>query len=154
TPSLESIQNVANKRYQEIKLTKRTGNAFLPGIKILDIRSCSMDGALSAPMLEIIRQHLERKQQVLLFLNRRGYAPVMMCHDCGWFAKLPRCNIQMTYHIHINNLCCQHSQHMEKLPHKCPERANIKIIEIGHGTQRLTETLEKNCPEARIIRID
>ena len=154
TPSLESIQNVVNKRYQEIKLTKRTGNAFLPEINILDIRSCSMDGALSGPVLEVIRQHIERKQQVLLFLNRRGYAPVMMCHDCGWIAKCPRCNIQMTYHKHINKLCCHHCQHQEKLTDTCPECSNKKIIEIGHGTQRLTETLEKNFPEAKIIRID
>lgn len=154
TPSLESIQNVANERYQEIKLTKRTGNAFLPEINILDIRSCSMDGAFSVPMLEVIRRHLEKKQQILLFLNRRGYAPVMMCHDCGWIAKCPRCNIQMTYHKHINKLCCHHCQHQEKLPDTCPECTNKKIIEIGYGTQRLTETLEKNFPEAKIIRID
>jgi len=154
TPSLESIQNVTNKRYQEIKLTKRTGTALLPDINILDIRSCSMDGALSRPLLEIIQHHLRQNRQVLLFLNRRGYAPVMMCHDCGWIAKCPRCNIQMTYHKHINKLCCHHCQHQEKIPGTCPECSNQKIIEIGHGTQRLTETLEKNFPEAKIIRID
>ena len=154
TPSLESIQNVVNRRYQEIKLTKRAGNALLPEINILDIRSCTMDGALSTPLLEIIRQHLEKKQQVLLFLNRRGYAPVMMCHQCGWIAKCPRCNVQMTYHKHINKLYCHHCQHQEKMIKNCPECSNQNIIEIGHGTQRLTETLENNFPHANIMRID
>ena len=154
TPSLESIQNVVNKRYREIKLTKRTGNAFLPKINILDIRRCPMDGALSKPLLEIIHQHLEKDQQILLFLNRRGYAPVMMCHNCGWIVKCPRCNIQMTYHKHINKLCCHHCQHQDRLIKKCPECSNQKIIEIGHGTQRLTETLENNFPNAKIMRID
>jgi primosomal protein N' (replication factor Y) len=154
TPSLESLQNVADKRYQPLTLTKRTGTALLPDINILDIRRCAMDGALSMPLMDIMRRHLEKKQQVLLFLNRRGYAPVMMCHDCGWIAKCPRCNIQMTCHKHIHKLCCHHCQHQEKIPAACPQCSNRKIIEIGHGTQRLTETLEKNFPDAKIMRID
>jgi primosomal protein N' (replication factor Y) len=113
-----------------------------------------MDGALSIPLLESIRNTLDQQQQVLLFLNRRGYAPVMLCHNCGWIAKCPRCNIQMTYHKRINKLCCHHCQHQEKKIENCPGCSEQKIIEIGHGTQRLTETLENNFPDARIMRID
>ena len=117
-------------------------------------RQSRMDGAISVSLLEKIREHLDKKQQVLLFLNRRGYAPVIMCHDCGWVCKCHRCNIQMTYHKHIDRLCCHHCQHSEKPVHTCGACSSEKIIEIGHGTQRLSETLEKNFPDAKVIRID
>ena len=154
TPSLESVFNVINNRYQEIKLVKRTGNAPPPAIKVLDIRGSRMDGAVSVSLLAKIREHLDKKQQVLLFLNRRGYAPVIMCHDCGWVCKCNRCDIQMTYHKHIDRLCCHHCQHSEKPVHTCTACGSEKIIEIGHGTQRLGETLEKNFPDAKVLRID
>ena len=154
TPSLESVYNVSNNRYHEIKLDKRTTNVALPTINILDMRGSRIDGAVSETLLGKIREHLDRKQQVLLFLNRRGYAPVIMCHDCGWVCKCPRCDIQMTYHKHIDRLCCHHCQHNEKAVHQCAQCGSEKIIEIGYGTQRLGETLEKNFPGARILRID
>lgn len=154
TPSLESLFNVHKNRYKEINLTQRAGNAQMPDINILDVRDNKLDGALSKSLLEIIRQHLDKKQQVLLFLNRRGYAPVMMCHHCGWISKCPRCNIQMTFHKTITRLCCHHCGHQEKIPSKCPECNGEKIIEIGHGTQRIMETLEANFPDAKILRVD
>jgi primosomal protein N' (replication factor Y) (superfamily II helicase) len=154
TPSLESVYNVINNRYREIKLVQRTSNATLPAINIIDIRGCRMDGAISNSLLEKIKEHLDKKQQVLLFLNRRGYAPVIMCHDCGWICKCQRCDIQMTYHKHIDRLCCHHCQHSEKPVHKCGVCNSSNVIEIGHGTQRLSETLEKNFPGAKVSRID
>ena len=154
TPSMESLQNAATGRYQELKLTRRVGSAKLPRINILDIRANKMHGAVSQHLLEAIQHCINQKQQVLLFLNRRGYAPVMMCHDCGWVFKCPRCNIQMTYHKHNNKLCCHHCGHVEKLMNNCHECTGGKIIEIGHGTQRLTETLGEILPSANILRID
>ena len=154
TPSLESVYNVIHNRYREIKLSQRTSNIPPPAIKVLDIRGSRMDGAISVSLLAKIREHVDKKQQVLLFLNRRGYAPVIMCHDCGWICKCHRCDIQMTYHKHIDRLCCHHCQHSEKPVHACAGCGSQKVIEIGHGTQRLSETLEKNFPAAKVLRID
>ena len=154
TPSLESVFNVNNNRYREVKLIQRTSNAVLPTINILDIRGSRMDGAISVQLLGKIREHLDNNKQALLFLNRRGYAPVIMCHDCGWICKCHRCNIQMTFHKHIDRLCCHHCQHSEKPVHTCGACNSDKVIEIGHGTQRLSETLERNFPDAKVLRID
>ena len=154
TPALESILNVSRGRYRELHLPERAGNASMPVIKIVDLRNCRMDGAISMPLLEAIRDRLDKKEQVLLFLNRRGYAPVLMCHDCGWVYKCPRCDIQMTYHKHKDKLCCHHCAHEEKRRNNCPGCDGSNIAEIGHGTQRLTETLAGQFPRARILRID
>jgi primosomal protein N' (replication factor Y) len=154
TPSLESILNVSRNRYLELHLPERAGNASMPDIKIIDLRNCRMDGAVSLPLLEAVRNRLEKKEQVLLFLNRRGYAPVLMCHECGWVYKCPRCDIQMTYHKHKGKLCCHHCAHEENRRHNCPGCDGSNIAEIGHGTQRLTETLAGQFPGARILRID
>ncbi|MGH8120290.1 MAG: replication restart helicase PriA [Gammaproteobacteria bacterium] len=105
-------------------------------------------------MLDAIRKRLAKKEQVLLFLNRRGYAPVLMCHDCGWVCKCPRCDIQMTYHKHKHKVCCHHCGHDEIRKDDCPECHGKNIAEIGHGTQRLTETLARHFTGAGILRID
>ena len=154
TPSMESLQNVATGKYRELKLARRAGAASLPEVHILDIRGSRMHGALSLHLLESIRHCVDKNQQVLLFLNRRGYAPVMICHDCGWLFRCPRCDIKMTYHKHAGKLCCHHCGHQETLPGSCPGCGGGTILEIGHGTQRLTETLAENFPGVNILRID
>ena len=154
TPALESILNVTRDKYREIHLPQRTGNAGLPHMHIIDLRKCHMDGALSLPLLDAIRARLDKKEQVLLFLNRRGYAPVLMCHDCGWVSKCPRCDMHMTYHKHNHKLCCHHCGREERRNDNCPECKSSKIAEIGHGTQRLTESLTGHFPGAGILRID
>lgn len=154
TPSMESVYNTRNERYHEIRLTRRTGSAGLPDIHLLDIRGSRMDGALSQGMLQSIHEHLQRRQQILLFLNRRGYAPLVMCHDCGWISKCPRCDRQMTWHKPSNRLRCHHCEHQEKRMDVCSQCHSSSILDIGHGTQRLLETLEKNFPDAAIARID
>lgn len=154
TPSMESVFNARNRRYHEIRLTRRAGSAGLPHIQVLDMRGSRMDGALSGSMLQTIHEHLQRRQQVLLFLNRRGYAPLIMCHDCGWISKCPRCDRQMTYHKHSNRLWCHHCEHQEKRMTVCGQCNGNNILEIGHGTQRVLETLEKNFPDAVIARLD
>ncbi len=154
TPSLETACNVSRSRYQELRLMKRAGDASLPEIRLQDLRGARMTGALTTPVLDSISDCLRKKQQVLLFLNRRGYAPVLLCHDCGWVAKCPRCETHMTLHKHINKLCCHHCLHQEKIATSCPQCSSGKILEIGHGTQRLAETLTNIFPDARIARID
>lgn len=154
TPSMESLENARTDRYRELTLHERAGNARLPHIDIIDMRGCRMQGALSSGLVDVIREVIDRGEQVLLFLNRRGYAPVMMCHDCGWIFHCHRCDRYLTWHKQDNRLSCHHCGHEEKPVTSCPECDGVNIVEIGHGTQRLTETLEQCFPEARILRID
>ena len=154
TPSLETLKNVTTGRYHELKLLKRTGNANLPDINILDVRGKKMIGAFSRPLLDSIKECLYRKEQVLLFHNRRGYAPTMMCHDCGDILLCSRCDIQLTYHKYKNKLCCHVCGHEKKLIESCPGCSGKQLIEVGFGTERITETLSKHFPQSSILRID
>ncbi len=154
TPSMESMKNARDGRYQELLLSKRVSNAKLPDIHIHDIRNEKMYGAISQFLLKNIEQRLRNKQQILLFLNRRGYAPVVMCHDCGFISQCPRCNVYMTFHKHKNKLCCHHCEHNERLPSACPDCSGNQLIDVGHGTERLEETLVELLPKAKILRID
>jgi len=154
TPSMESMKNTRDGRYQELLLPKRVNNAKLPDIHIHDVRNEKMYGAISQYLLKNIKQRLHNKQQTLLFLNRRGYAPVVMCHDCGFISQCPRCNVYMTFHKHKNRLHCHHCQHNERLPNTCPDCSGHQLIDVGHGTERLEETLAELLPEAKILRID
>jgi len=154
TPSMESMKNAKDGRYQELLLSRRVNDAKLPDIQIHDVRNEKMYGAISQYLLKNIKQCLHNRQQILLFLNRRGYAPVIMCHDCGFISQCPRCNVYMTFHKHKNRLYCHHCQHSERLPNTCPECSGHKIIEVGHGTERLEESLAELLPEAKVLRID
>ena len=154
TPSMESMKNARDGRYQELRLSKRVSNSKLPDIQIHDIRNEKMHGAISQYLLKYMKLCLKNKQQVLLFLNRRGYAPVIMCHDCGFISQCPRCSVYMTFHKHKNRLCCHHCEHNERLPEMCPDCSSHQLFELGHGTERLGETLAELLPEAKIIRID
>ncbi len=154
TPSMESMKNTKDGRYQELLLSKRVSNAKLPDIQIHDVRNEKMHGAISQYLLNSIKQCLHNRQQILLFLNRRGYAPVIMCHDCGFISQCPRCNVYMTFHKNKNRLHCHHCQHSERLPNTCPDCSGHQLIEVGHGTERLEETLAELLPEAKILRID
>ena len=154
TPSMESMKNARDGRYQELLLSKRVNNARLPDIQIHDIRNEKMHGAISQYLLKNIKQRLHNKQQTLLFLNRRGYAPVIMCHDCGFISQCPRCNVYMTFHKRKNRLHCHHCQHSERLPNTCPDCSGKQLIDVGHGTERLEETLVELLPAAKILRID
>ena len=154
TPSMESMKNARDGRYHELLLSKRVSNARLPDIQIHDVRNEKMHGAISQYLLKNIEQRLQKKQQILLFLNRRGYAPVIMCHDCGFISQCPRCNVYMTFHKRKNRLHCHHCQHSEHLPNTCPDCSGHQLIEVGHGTERLEETLAELFPAAKILRID
>ena len=154
TPSMESMKNTRDGRYQELLLPKRVNNAKLPDIQIHDVKNEKMHGAISQYLLKNIKQCLHNKQQILLFLNRRGYAPVVMCHDCGFISQCPRCNVYMTFHKHKERLRCHHCGHSERLPNTCPDCSGNQFIDVGHGTERLEETLAELLPEAKILRID
>ena len=154
TPAMESLQNVANSRYQELKLTQRPGRAKLPTIKIMDVRNSKMHGAIAPELLSLIKERLQKRQQVLLFLNRRGYSPVLMCHACGFISQCHQCAVCMTYHRPGNRLLCHHCGHTKALPEICPDCAAKQLFAVGHGTQRLYETLTELLPKAKILRID
>lgn len=154
TPSAETLHNVAAGRFTELDLPERAGSATHPGVEVVDLRGRPMTGALSTPMLKAIQLALERSQQCLLFLNRRGFSPVLMCHGCGWIAQCGRCGVPMTYHKQRNILLCHHCGRSADPVSDCPECGAAELFRIGHGTQRLEETLMQQFPGARVLRID
>ena len=156
TPSLESLHNVKSGRYHHLKLKQRAGNAKLPSLKLLDIRGEKIQEGVSRKLQTAMTSHLEKGGQVLLFLNRRGFAPVLMCHDCGWQASCPSCDANMTLHTgKINDyLQCHHCGEQEATPESCPSCESEEFVKVGQGTERLEEAITDWFPENSILRID
>jgi len=154
TPSLESLQNAHQQRFQRLQLKKRIGTATPPTIRFVDIRHQQLTDGLSGPLLQAIEEHLSRQQQVLLFLNRRGYAPTLLCHDCGWVARCQRCDSHLIYHQQRKVLRCHHCDAQRPLDSECADCHSKELRAIGHGTQRIEETLQQRFSDCEIIRID
>lgn len=154
TPSLESIHNVDTGKYRLASLTIRAGNARPPRVQLLDIRSRPLQGGLSAPALSKVRETLARGQQALVFINRRGYAPVLMCHDCGHIVECPHCDSRLTYHRRDRALRCHHCDHQAPVPGNCPTCNSSEMHAIGQGTERAEETLKEQFPDVPVIRVD
>ena len=154
TPSLESIYNIQQQRYQRISLPKRAGDAIPPQIRIIDIRSQKMEHGLSPSLLSAMKTHLEQGNQVLLFLNRRGYAPVLMCHDCGWHATCMRCDAHMTYHHRDCRLRCHHCGSERPADTQCPDCQSEELHGYGQGTERIESALNELFPDYKTVRID
>lgn len=154
TPSLESLYNCQQQRYQRLKLTQRAGNAQPPALQLLDVRRRPMTEGLSDHFIELMQQHLSKQSQVLLFLNRRGFAPALLCHDCGWVMPCPRCDAQLTYHHNKNLMRCHHCGHETRPPTSCPECQHEELINIGIGTERLEKHLTDIFPGYNVSRID
>jgi primosomal protein N' (replication factor Y) len=154
TPSLESLNNARQGRYRELALPDRTGSAVLPRIGLLDLRKLSLHDGLSPPLVDALRERLARKEQSLIFINRRGFAPVWMCHDCGWLAPCPRCDARMTLHKRHQRLRCHHCGSEAAVPQTCPACASGNLHGLGEGTERVEEALQKMFPAARIERVD
>jgi len=154
TPSMESTRNAISGRYMHLVLPNRAGYAKPPLIKILDIRGTRMHGPVSEPLLKLIDEHLHKGKQILLFLNRRGYASTTLCHQCGWTALCVRCDLPLTYHKISDKLCCHHCGSQKKIMTACPECGSPGLLKMGHGTERIEEVLQKHFPEKAILRID
>ena len=154
TPSLESLYNVTQQRYQCLHLPQRAGAAIPPHLQLLDVRSQKMDHALSAQLLTLMKQHLAQQGQVLLFLNRRGFAPVLMCHDCGWHSTCQRCDAHMTLHQRAHRLRCHHCGAERPVDPACPECGSANLHGMGVGTEKVEQALSTLFPEQRVIRID
>jgi len=154
TPSLEALANVAQGRYRELRLPSRAGSAKAPAMRVLDIRHQPMVDNLSAPLRQAMARHLEAGGQVLLFLNRRGYAPTLLCHDCGWVASCRRCDAHMTVHQRDNRLRCHHCGAERPLEEACPDCGSVDLRGLGYGTERLTQAVQEAFPGRTVLRID
>ncbi len=154
TPALETLHKATQGRYQHLKLPERAGNAQLPEFKILDIRKVPLEQGLSTHLLGEMKKHLDAGNQVMLFLNRRGYAPVLMCHQCGWMALCKRCDARMTYHQAPTHLHCHHCDSRRNIPLHCEACREKNLTPIGLGTERLETILQKYFPDKTIARID
>jgi len=153
TPSLETLKNVLENKLARLTLSTRPGKAILPEVNLIDMRAQPSE-ALSTPLIAKIKHYLELDKQVMLFINRRGYAPIYYCTDCEWQSECTNCDSKLVYHRSINRLKCHHCG-IEKAPESfCPScnSKNLKIL--GSGTERLEENLETYFPSAEVIRID
>jgi primosomal protein N' (replication factor Y) (superfamily II helicase) len=153
TPSAESYYNAERNRYTLLELRERI-NACPPLIRCIDTRRVRMQDGLSLPLLEAIAQRLQHGEQTLVFINRRGYAPVLMCHACGWLSGCHRCSAQLVLHATDRRLRCHHCGHESTVPVVCPECGNADLSPLGQGTQRVEQALAHSFPAARILRID
>ncbi len=154
TPSLETLYNALQGRYETLLLPERAGKAKPPTISLLDVRSQKMEHGVSAQLLHKMKEHLENDSQVLLFLNRRGYAPVLMCHECGWHALCPRCDAHMTLHQSSSQLRCHHCGTEQYKPSACPKCKSDDLLQMGFGTERIEHALTELFPQYQVIRID
>ena len=154
TPSLETLQNARQQRYHHLRLPERAGGAHLPEFHILDIRNAQLEQGLSQPLLTEMRQHLENGDQVMLFLNRRGFAPMLTCPACGWMVKCKRCDIRMTYHYKAARLVCHHCDSQKNIMTKCEDCGATELHAIGQGTERLEAMLANYFAKYSIARID
>ncbi len=154
TPSLETLHNAALGRYHPIQLPERAGTAIQPTWVRIDLRNHRTKNGLSAILIDTISEHLNIGNQVLLFLNRRGFAPILLCHACGWVATCQRCDMRMTLHKQTNLLLCHHCEAQKKIPQQCEQCAAKQLQTAGQGTEKLEETLTKLFPTFPIVRID
>lgn len=154
TPCLESIANVKQKRFVHLNLPTRAGNAVAPTINLVDVRNTALEEGLSPVVLEKMQQHLDRQGQILIFLNRRGYAPTLICHQCGWTSACIRCDARMTYHAEFEKLICHHCARMQKVDRRCGGCHSRELFLLGVGTQRLERVLHHYFPKSSITRID
>ena len=155
TPSLESWSHARSGRYKLLSLPDRAvQDASLPSIRMIDSGRNQMTDGMTATMLAAIKARLERGEQSLLFLNRRGYAPVLACYSCGWVSHCPRCTAFMVYHQPDRRLRCHHCSLEMQIPRNCPTCGNVDIQPLGRGTQRFEESLHTHFPDANVLRID
>ncbi|MDP4646327.1 MAG: primosomal protein N' [Akkermansiaceae bacterium] len=159
TPSLESWQNTQNGKYQLLRLDKRADAHSMPLVRVIDMRLEKQKQKGQTPILSdrlrtALEQRLEKGEQSILFLNRRGFARSLQCHGCGHTCECPHCAVALTYHRTDERLVCHVCGHQSIVPRKCPECKNAGIALQGYGTQKVEEVLQKVLPEARFARID
>jgi len=154
TPSLESLHNALRGRYHHHSLRRRAGSSRLPRVEVLDVRRLPLQAGLSQPLVDAISQTLSAGQQCLLFLNRRGYAPTLQCHDCGWIANCQHCDARLTLHRRRRKLRCHHCGALHELPRQCPACRGDQLQSLGLGTEQTEEFLRQYFPDRPVYRVD
>jgi primosomal protein N' (replication factor Y) len=155
TPSLESWSNAQQGRYALAELKDRAlAGAMLPRVRTVDTRADKPQDGLSDALLRALRARLERGEQSLVFLNRRGFSPVLFCRSCAWHSTCKRCSANLVLHMKAGELRCHHCGHRERVPARCPGCGSADLAPVGHGTQRIEEALQQLLPAARVLRID
>ncbi|MDD5057058.1 MAG: primosomal protein N' [Sideroxydans sp.] len=155
TPSLESWFNAKSGRYQLLQLKQRAVQpATLPVVRCMDISLLPLEEGMSQPLLAAIATRLQRQEQSLIFINRRGFAPVLMCTSCGWLSECKHCAGKLVLHQKDRTLRCHHCGAQQRVPHACPTCGDADLKPVGFGTQRLEESLQARFPQARILRVD
>jgi len=154
TPCLETFYNSDTGRYTRLLLPLRAGSALMPSFHLLDLRSKQLEHGLDPQLITVMREHLQQGNQVLLFLNRRGYAPVLMCHACGWSAQCLRCDARLTLHHRPQRLVCHHCDKEYAMLKICGACHSPELFHLGVGTERLEHGLKAHFPYTEIIRID
>ena len=154
TPSLESLANVEAQRYTHLSLRTRVHARPGSPVHVLDLRGLKMEHGLSPALLEALDACVARGEQALVFKNRRGYAPVLLCHACGWHASCPRCERPLTVHRGRARLICHHCGYTQAWPQQCPRCQGQKLTPQGQGTERLEEALRARYPDIPVLRVD
>ena len=154
TPCLESLNNVQQGKYQRLCLSEKANQSTALQQLVIDLKHQSMRSGLSDTLLKRMQAHLEKGNQVLLFLNRRGFAPVLLCHECGWMAECRHCDKPYTYHQQHNVLRCHHCSAQKPIPRQCGNCGSTQLITTGLGTEQLENTLKAIFPNYGIARID
>ena len=155
TPSLESWHKAQSGAYRLLQLTERAHTAAqLPQVEILNVGRLKLDNGFSPQALQLLKQNFEAGGMSLVYLNRRGFAPALFCGDCGHTFGCPNCSAKMVLHQRARQLRCHHCDHREPIPFKCPDCGNQDLTAVGHGTQRVEETLRTFLPKAAVVRVD
>lgn len=158
TPSIETYHNALAGKYGRVELTERYQDIQLPDIRIVDIKELArkkmMNGPFSPELLAEIRQALERKEQVILFQNRRGFAPMIECKVCGWVPKCKNCDVSLTYHKGLNQLTCHYCGYTYAVPRSCPACGSVELINRGFGTEKIEDNIREIFPDAKVARMD
>jgi primosomal protein N' (replication factor Y) (superfamily II helicase) len=154
TPSLESLHNANQQRYQHLILSQRAGNAVKPSLHLLDIRNKKLQHGLSEALINELRSVLANGEQVLIFLNRRGFAPTLICHSCGWVARCRHCDANMVIHNYENLLRCHHCGREQRLLPTCPACKTGELTPLGLGTERIEDALRELFPDKTLVRLD
>lgn len=154
TPSFESLENARSGKFVELSLNARAGSATLPNRHVIDLKTQRIENGLSERLLKMMQTHLEKGNQVLLFLNRRGFAPVLLCHECGWICQCHACDKPYTYHQKSSVLRCHHCASQHVIPRQCKECGSTNLITTGLGTEQLEQVLAERFPQYQVARID
>ena len=158
TPCIESYFNALSGKYGLVRLTERYQSIQLPHVELVDIkellRTKQMKGPFSPLLVQEMRRALEQKEQIILFQNRRGFAPLIECHTCGWVPKCKNCDVSLTYHKGLNQLTCHYCGYTYQVPKVCPACGGVELINRGYGTERIEDDLQLIFPEAKIARMD